>query len=133
MLKFSDFRSPGLFSAHAERVELCIYDTSGKRERGRITLPECTDQVWHGYLDGVQPGDCYGYRVHGPYDPAHGHRFNPNKLLVDPYAKLLKGGIKWSDVHFAYRTNSPREDLSFDRRDNSRAMLKSVVVDPHMG
>lgn len=118
-----------LFSAHAERVELCIYDTSGKRERGRITLPECTDQVWHGYLDGVQPGDCYGYRVHGPYDPAHGHRFNPNKLLVDPYAKLLKGGIKWSDVHFAYRTNSPREDLSFDRRDNSRAMLKSVVVD----
>lgn len=119
-----------LFSAHAERVELCIYDTSGKRERERITLPECTDQVWHGYIEGVLPGDCYGYRVYGPYDPSHGHRFNPNKLLVDPYAKQLKGKIKWSDTHLAYRAGSPREDLSFDRRDNSRAMVKSVVVDP---
>ncbi len=119
-----------LFSAHAERVELCIYDTSGKRERERITLPECTDQVWHGYVAGVLPGDCYGYRVYGPYDPTHGQRFNPNKLLVDPYAKQLRGKIKWSDAHLAYRTGSPREDLSFDRRDNSRTMLKSVVVDP---
>ncbi len=118
-----------LFSAHAERVELCIYDPSGRRERERITLPECTDQVWHGYVAGLLPGDCYGYRVHGPYDPAHGHRFNPNKLLVDPYAKLLRGDIKWSDVHLAYRSNSPREDLSFDRRDNARAMPKAVVVD----
>ncbi len=118
-----------LFSAHAERVELCIYDTSGKRERERITLPECTNEVWHGYVPGIVPGDCYGYRVYGPYDPAHGHRFNHNKLLIDPYAKQLIGNIKWSDVHLAYRTNSPREDLSFDRRDNSRAMPKCVVVD----
>ncbi len=118
-----------LFSAHAERVELCIYDTSGKRERERITLPECTNEVWHGYVPGIVPGDCYGYRVYGPYDPAQGHRFNHNKLLIDPYAKQLIGNIKWSDVHLAYRTNSPREDLSFDRRDNSRAMPKCVVVD----
>ena len=118
-----------IFSAHAERVELCIYDISGKRERERITLPECTDQVWHGYLPGVLPGDCYGYRVHGPYDPGQGHRFNPNKLLIDPYAKQLRGSLKWSDAHLAYRSNSPREDLSFDRRDNSRLMPKCVVVD----
>ena len=119
-----------LFSAHAERVELCIYDTSGKRERERITLPECTDHIWHGRVAGVLPGDCYGYRVHGPYDPVHGHRFNPNKLLVDPYARLLKGKLKWSDAHLGYRSNSPREDLSFDRRDNAKSMPKSVVVDP---
>ena len=119
-----------LFSAHAERVELCIYDTSGKRERERITLPECTDHIWHGRVAGVLPGDCYGYRVHGPYDPVHGHRFNPNKLLIDPYARLLKGKLKWSDAHLGYRSNSPREDLSFDRRDNAKSMPKSVVVDP---
>ncbi len=119
-----------IFSAHAERVELCIYDTSGKRERERITLPECTEQIWHGYVPGIVPGDCYGYRVYGPYDPANGHRFNPNKLLVDPYAKQLIGSIKWSDAHLGYRANSPREDLSFDRRDNSRAMPKCVVIDP---
>ena len=118
-----------LFSAHAERVELCIYDTAGKWERERITLPECTDQVWHGYVAGVLPGDCYGYRVYGPYEPSQGHRFNPNKLLVDPYAKRLKGSLKWSDAHLGYRSGSPREDLSFDRRDNAKSMLKSVVVD----
>lgn len=119
-----------LFSAHAERVELCIYDTSGKRERERITLPECTDQIWHGYVAGVLPGDCYAYRVHGPYDPVHGYRFNPNKLLVDPYARQLKGNVRWSDTHLGYRSSSPREDLSFDRRDNAKAMPKCVVVDP---
>jgi len=119
-----------LFSANAERVELCIYDTSGKRERERITLPECTDQIWHGYVAGLLPGDCYAYRVHGPYDPVNGHRFNPNKLLIDPYARQLKGSIKWSDMHLGYRSSSPREDLSFDRRDNARLMPKAVVVDP---
>lgn len=118
-----------LFSAHAERVELCIYDTAGKRERERITLPECTDQVWHGYVAGILPGDCYGYRVYGPYDPSQGHRFNPNKLLIDPYARQLKGSLKWSDAHLGYRQGSAREDLSFDRRDNAKSMLKSVVVD----
>ena len=119
-----------LFSAHAERVELCIYDPTGRRERARVTLPDCTNQIWHGYLPDVVPGDCYGYRVYGPYDPANGQRFNPNKLVIDPYAKQLKGNVKWSDTHLAYRSSSPREDLSFDRRDNSRGMPKGVVVDP---
>ena len=119
-----------LFSAHAERVELCIYDTSGKRERERLTLPECTNQIWHGYVPGIVPGDCYGYRVHGPWEPEHGHRFNANKLLLDPYAKQLIGQVKWSDAHLAYRSNSPKEDLSFDRRDNARSMPKGVVTDP---
>lgn len=119
-----------LFSANAQRVELCIYDTGGKRERDRITLPQCTDQVWHGYVPGLVPGDTYGYRVHGPYEPEQGHRFNANKLLIDPYAKRLTGALKWSDTLFAYRNSSSREDLSFDRRDNARSIPKGVVVDP---
>jgi glycogen operon protein len=118
-----------LFSAHAERVELCLFDRYGKRELERIALPERTADVWHGYLKDVLPGQLYGYRVHGPYAPEHGHRFNPNKLLLDPYAKRLFGRIVWSDAHFGYRTGSQRADLSFDRRDNSRGMPKSVVVD----
>ena len=74
-------------------------------------------------------GMLYGYRVHGPYDPANGHRFNPHKLLIDPYAKLLEGKFSWSDAHFAYRIGSPREDLSFDRRDSARGMPKCVLID----
>jgi isoamylase len=92
-------------------------------------LPERTEDVWHGYLNDVSPGQLYGYRVHGPYEPEHGHRFNANKLLLDPYAKRLAGRLVWSDAHFAYRTGSAREDLSFDRRDNARGMPKAVVVD----
>ena len=119
-----------LFSADAERVELCLYDQSGRHERARITLPECTDQVWHGYVPDCRPGDLYGYRVHGAYEPQHGLRFNPNKLLIDPYARLLSGELKWSDTQLAYRAGSGKLDLSFDRRDNSRSMPKCVVVDP---
>ncbi len=118
-----------LFSANAEKVELCLFDNQGRRELERIELPECTEDVWHGYLNDVSPGQLYGYRVHGPYEPEHGHRFNANKLLLDPYAKRLAGRLVWSDAHFAYRTGSPREDLSFDRRDNARGMPKAVVVD----
>ena len=118
-----------LFSANAEKVELCLFDSQGRRELERIELPERTEDVWHGYLNDVSPGQLYGYRVHGPYEPEHGHRFNPNKLLLDPYAKRLAGRLVWSDAHFAYRTGSPREDLSFDRRDNARGMPKAVVVD----
>ena len=84
--------------------------------------PERTEDVWHGYLNDVSPGQLYGYRVHGPYEPEHGHRFNANKLLLDPYARRLAGRLVWSDAHFAYRTGSAREDLSFDRRDNARGM-----------
>lgn len=118
-----------LFSADAQRVELCLFDDSGRHERARITLPECTDQVWHGYVPDCRPGDKYGYRVHGAYDPQQGLRFNSNKLLIDPYARLIDGELKWSDNHLAYRGGSGKQDLSYDRRDNARGMPKCVVVD----
>ena len=118
-----------LFSAHAERVELCLFEPTGQREIERIELPDYTDEVFHGYLPDLGPGQLYGFRVHGPYDPEAGHRFNPAKLLIDPYAKALSGPIRWSNTHFAYRVGSPREDLSIDRRDNARGMPKGVVVD----
>ena len=118
-----------LFSEHAEAVELCLFDITGHHEVARIRLPEYTDQVWHGYLPDARPNLLYGYRVHGPYRPQDGHRFNPNKLLLDPYAKAIHGTIRWSDAHFGYRVGSPREDLSFDRRDNARGMPKCRVVD----
>jgi glycogen operon protein len=118
-----------VFSANATKVELCLFDKDGRRERKRMALPEHTEDVWHGYLPTVTPGQIYGYRVHGPYAPESGHRFNPHKLLVDPYSKKFSGELIWSDAHFAYRTGHKREDLSFDRRDNARWMPKSVVVD----
>jgi isoamylase len=118
-----------LFSANADNVELCLFDRQGRRELERVALPERSEDVWHGYLPDVFPGNRYGYRVHGPYDPERGHRFNANKLLLDPYAKRLAGRFVWSDAHFGYRTGSSRGDLSFDRRDNARGVPKSVVVD----
>jgi glycogen operon protein len=118
-----------IFSANAERVELCLFDKTGQREVDRIPLPERTDEVWHGYLPDARPGTLYGYRVYGPYEPLAGHRFNPHKLLLDPYAKALFGGFRWSDAHYGYRIGSTKEDLSFDRRDNARAMPKCRVVD----
>ena len=118
-----------LFSAHAERVELCLFDDRGRRELNRIVLPDYTDQVWHGYVSDARPGLRYGYRVYGPYDPQRGHRFNHNKLLLDPYAKAIAGALRWSDAHFGYRVGTPRADLSFDRRDNASGVPKSVVVD----
>ena len=118
-----------LFSANAHKVELCLFDSQGRRELERVELPERNEDVWHGYLADVSPGQLYGYRVHGPYEPEHGHRFNAHKLLLDPYAKKLAGRLVWSDAHFGYRTGSAREDLSFDRRDNARGMPKAVVVD----
>jgi glycogen operon protein len=119
-----------IFSAHAEKVELCLFDRSGMHEEGRIELPEFTDEVWHAYLPDVRPGQLYGYRVYGPFDPAQGHRFNPNKLLIDPYTKSLAGRARWSDALFGYRVGSPREDLSFDRRDNARQVPKCRVIEP---
>jgi len=118
-----------LFSANARKVELCLFDAQGRRELERVRLPERTEDVWHGYLSDVAPGQLYGYRVHGPYEPERGFRFNPHKLLVDPYAKRLAGRLVWSDAHFGYRAGSPRADLSFDRRDNARGMPKAVVFD----
>jgi glycogen operon protein len=119
-----------LFSAHAEKVELCLFDRSGNREQLRIILPEYTDEVWHAYLPDARPNLLYGYRVYGPYDPANGHRFNSNKLLIDPYARSLHGRLRWSDALFGYRVGSQRADLSFDRRDNARQIPKCRVVEP---
>ncbi len=118
-----------LFSRHAERVELCLFDIRGEREIARIALPEYTDEVWHGYLPDIRPGQLYGYRVYGPYDPGRGHRFNPHKLLIDPYAKALVGALRWTDAHFAYRLRSARYDLTYDDRDNAHWMPKCQVVD----
>jgi len=119
-----------LFSVHAEKVELCLFDESGQREIGRVELLEYTNEIWHGYLPEARPGQLYGYRVYGPYEPRHGHRFNHHKLLLDPYTKGLVGALRWSDANFGYRIGSGREDLSFDRRDNARSMPKCCVIDP---
>lgn len=118
-----------IFSAHAEKIELCVFDDTGHQELTRFALPQCEHNVWHGFLRGAKLGLVYGYRVYGPYSPEFGHRFNHHKLLLDPYAKVLKGNFKWSERHFAYNVNDPRQDLSFDARDNADVMLKSVVVD----
>ena len=91
-----------LFSANATKVELCLFDNDGKTEIERFELPEYTDEVWHGYLPSARPGTVYGYRVHGPYEPDAGHRFNPNKLLIDPYAKQLVGTFTWGPELFGY-------------------------------
>jgi isoamylase len=119
-----------LFSESAEKVELCLFDQFGRREIHRIPLREQTDQVWHCYLPEARPGVLYGFRVHGPYEPTKGYRFNRNKLLLDPYAKQIQNGLKWHDSHFGYRIGHRNEDLSFDRRDSAPGMLKGVVVDP---
>jgi isoamylase len=119
-----------VFSANATRVELCLFDPSGRRELQRIVLRECTDEVWHAYLPEARPGLLYGYRVHGPYDPARGHRFNPHKLLLEPYAKHIQGDLHWSDAHFGYRVGHAKADLSFDKRDNAGGIPKSRVIDP---
>jgi len=118
-----------LFSSTAGKVELCLFDKTGRNEIDRVVLPERTEDVWHGYLPYAQPGQLYGYRVYGPYEPEAGHRFNPHKLLIDPYSRRLGGRFSWTDAHLAYRVGHKREDLSFDRRDNARSMFKSVVVD----
>jgi glycogen operon protein len=118
-----------VFSSHAEKIELCVFDPSGRREIARYPLPEWTDEVWHGYLPNLAPGALYGYRAHGPYQPEHGHRFNPHKLLLDPYARAMRGEVKWTDALFGYRTGAARADLTFDRRDSAPAMPKAVVVD----
>ncbi len=119
-----------LFTAHAEKVELCLYEDDGITETARITLPEYSHEVWHCYLPDARPGQLYGYRVHGPYDPPAGHRFNPNKLLLDPYAKAYRGDLQWDDALFGYQVGHPDEDLSFDERDSGPFMPKCQVVDP---
>lgn len=119
-----------LFSENATGVELCLFTHEQQdQEIQRIRMEERTDQVWHCYLPEARPGQLYGYRVHGPYDPQAGHRFNPSKLLIDPYAKALTGVVKWSDAMFGYRIGDPAGDLSYDDRNNAGNMPKCVVID----
>jgi isoamylase len=119
-----------LFSAHATGVELCLFDESGEREIDRIALPEYTDEVWHGYVPDIGPGTIYGYRVHGPYEPEAGHRFNANKLLLDPYARAHVGELTWNDACFGYTIGADGDDLTFDERDSAPYIPKCVVIDP---
>src|SRR5579885_3076482 len=120
-----------LFSENATGVELCLFDgPDGNREVARIPMTEQTDQVWHIYLPEIRPGQLYGYRVHGPYAPMDGHRFNPSKLLLDPYARAIAGTIHWSDTLFGYTIGHPDADLSRDDRDSAKGLPKCVVIDP---
>jgi len=120
-----------LFSQHAEAVELCLFDSAvGGAELQRLRLDRRTDFVWHTYLSGVGPGQLYGYRVHGSYEPDAGHRFNPNKLLIDPYARAVAGQIRWGDELYGYEVGHPEEDASFDSRDSAACAPKSEVIDP---
>src|SRR5690242_1041148 len=118
-----------LFSANATKVELCLFDPSGECEVERVELPEYTDEVWHGYLPDARPGTTYGYRVHGPYEPTAGHRFNPNKLLLDPYAKQIVGHVEWNPALFGYSMETA-DDLTFDKRDRAPFTMKCRVIDP---
>ncbi len=119
-----------LFSAHATKVELCLFDDAGETELERIELPEYTDEVWHGYVHDARPGTVYAYRVHGPYAPEEGHRFNHNKLLLDPYARAHVGELSWNPAVFGYTIGAEGDDLSFDERDSAQFMPKCRVVDP---
>ncbi len=120
-----------LFSEHATQVELCLFENeSATQETQRITLPEYTDHVWHCYLPDVRPGQIYGYRVHGPYEPEKGFRFNPNKLLVDPYARALVRQLTWHDSLFGYQVKARNQDLSFDTRDSAPYAPLCAVIDP---
>ena len=119
-----------VFSEHATAIDLCLFTDDGRKERARIPLLERDGDIWHVYVGGVTPGTKYGFRVHGPYDPENGHRFNYNKLLLDPYAKRIAGKLRWSDAVMGYKVGSPRGDLSFDTRDSAFAVPRSMVVDP---
>lgn len=119
-----------LFSENATAVELCLFDSGDEEHETRIAMKDQTDMVWHLYLPEARPGQLYGYRVHGPYAPREGHRFNPAKLLIDPYAKAISGMPKWHDALFGYTIDHPETDLSMDERDSAPYAPKCVVVDP---
>src|SRR5438270_415011 len=119
-----------LFSENATKVELCLFDTVDDRhEAHTIELKEHTDLVWHAFLPDVTPGQIYGYRVHGPYEPAQGHRFNPNKVVLDPYAREIARDVRWADELFGYRLADPKIDLSFDDRDSAAFAPLGTVVE----
>ena len=117
-----------LFSANAEKVELCLYDKSGVTEQLRVAITENDHNIWHAYIQGLEPGQVYGYRVYGPYDPLNGKRFNPNKLLLDPYARKIIGKLIWHKAIFGYDVDSPDKDLSFSELDSAPYVPKAVVT-----
>lgn len=117
-----------VFSAHATRIEVCLFSDDGRRELARIALPERDGDIWHVHIAGIGAGTRYGLRAHGPYEPEHGHRFNPNKLLLDPYARRIDGKLRWSKALMGYHVGSPLGDASFSTRDSAFAMPKCVVV-----
>jgi isoamylase len=120
-----------LYSENATKVDLCLFDDqNAKEEKERIELKDVTAYVWHAYLPGIKPGQLYGYRVHGPYEPEKGHRFNYNKLLIDPYAKAIAGEVDWKTHVFGYQFGSDQKDLSFDEQDSAPGIPKCVVIDP---
>ncbi len=120
-----------LYAENAQQVELGLFDSAdAKSESVRIVLPEYSDMVWHGYLPDVAPGQLYGYRVYGPYEPAKGHRFNPSKVLLDPYARCLGRPLRWSDSMFGYKLGATPSDLVIDKRDNARYAPLAKVIDP---
>src|SRR6476469_3887791 len=119
-----------IFSEHATSVDLCLFDDiDAPQENIRIPMTEQTDQVWHVFLPDVRPGQLYGYRVYGPYDPERGMRFNSSKLLIDPYAKAIAGQVNWADEMFGYVVGNPQEDLTSDFRDDAWGMTKAAVID----
>lgn len=118
-----------VFSAHAHLVELCLFSDDGRRETARLMMTDREGDIWFMRVEGMRAGQRYGYRVHGPYEPESGHRFNPHKLLMDPYARAWDGRLRWSDALMGYRIGSSRGDLSYDTRDSAFAVPKSVVVD----
>src|SRR5437762_852841 len=119
-----------LFAENATGIELCLYrNHEDAEETEKILLRERTNQVWHCYLPEVRPGQLYGYRVHGPYEPEQGHRFNPAKMVLDPYARAITNQVKWDDTVFAYKVGGQQEDLEPDDRNSAGAMPKSVVAD----
>lgn len=119
-----------VFSANAIAVDICLFDQDGKTETDRIRLPEYTDQVFHGWIPDLHPGQLYGLRVHGPYAPEAGHRFNPNKLLLDPYARSYLGSLQWNPALFGYQIGHPDLDLSFDEQDSAPFIPKCIVSAP---
>lgn len=120
-----------LFSANASGVELCLFDQkNGGGETARIPFTECTDQIWHAYIPGLKPGQLYAYRVYGDHQPEQGKRFNPAKLLLDPYTRAIAGDVQWDDALYGYPIGDPQEDLAKDERDSAPFLPKCVVIDP---
>ncbi len=116
-----------LFAGNATAVELCFFNEDCQEELARIKFVERSSHIWHAYVKGIKPGQCYGYRVYGPYEPHHGLRFNPNKVLIDPYAKAISGPVNWHESLFGYELGS--DDLSFSETDNAPFVPKSMVID----